>query len=917
MTLRFSGSCVIHRGHKNMKTKNLLLISAVILATVFPFQAQIPQEDSDFNKAKSIVAEMNSLPITFVKGETELTAAAQSNVKKIAKLFRMMPKSVIIQINVHVSEINEKTGNSLLSKSEAENLSNYRAVSIGASLVTPGFDINSMVLWGTYGSKYPVAANDTAEGRAKNARVEFLLSPESFNGDYADVLTNSNSPKAAEQTSENVEPMKEISNSSQTTNQSAQVAAKPDIKELFLAIDRKDMAEFNRLIAAGVDLKATHGEAKPTALHQAAVTGTTEMIKILLGKIYINERDANSRTPLFYAVAGKNLVNLKFLVRAGADMEQKDSGGSAFDEYADDAQISQYIAAAKADTARMWQALKANDAATALQLMTSGNASPNAVFEKQTPLVFAAAKGDQLLFDKILNAGGEVSTFVAALFPPHRTALDAAAENGSIDMVKKILARDLGWRKEDIIGNALAAAIRGKRDGIIPLLLAAGVNVNKGFDLNTPISEAARRGDAGLLKNLIAKGATKETLGASLYTAFDAPNSQAIFQTLLDAGADVNYSLLDVSALTRAAEEGNILILKLLTDKGAAQNNIQNAFVVAAEKNQVNAMRFLISLPAKPNLNGIRASLGGGTALTEAAKNNAFEAVRFLVARGAEINFVADLGLASDTALTAAVRKNNAPMVNYLLQLGANPKIAMEGGLMSNAKKTALDFAANKPEILKLLQNPPSATQIAKNVQFIKLMMSGSDFAAAEKYAEAIAEYNRALEIYPDSTGIYLRQIQTQLAMKNFDQAAATAQKIIDVCPKQKCDHTTQAEAHNYRAVALIRQQKFADAQPDAEKALEFCTKGEKPCGWLSSIYNNRGVIFREKRMLPEAVADLTKSIELAPNTARAYFHRAKTYLLIGDRAKAEADLSKAKQLDPRDEEIKNFVLPAAKANGK
>lgn len=774
-----------------------------------------------------------------------------------------------------------------------------------------------MVLWGTYGSKYPVAANDTAEGRAKNARVEFLLSPESFNGAYADVLTDSNSQKAAEKTSENTEPVKEISNSSQTTKPSTQVAAKPDIKELFLAIDRKDTAEFNRLIQAGVDLKATYGEGKPTALHQAAGFGTPEMIKVLLGRIAINERDANRRSPIFYAVAGKNLENLKFLVRAGANLEQEDSSYSTVDQYADDVQIKQYLAAAKADTARMWQALKANDSATALQLMTSGNASPNATFDKQTPLVFAAAKGDAALFDKILNAGGEVSTFVAALFPPHRTALDAAAEKGSMDMVKKILARDLGARKEDIVSNALAAAIRGKRDEIIPLLLAAGANVNKGFDMNTPIQEAARGGDQALLKNLIAKSATKETLGAALYTAFDAPNSTAVFQTLLDAGADVNYDLLDVSALTRAAEEGNIPILKLLTDKGAAQKNIQNAFVVAAEKNQVNAMRFLISLPAKPDLNGIRTSLNGGTALTEAAENNAFEAVRFLIARGADINFIADSGLSSDTALTAAVRKGNAAMVDYLQQLGANPKIAMEEGLLSNAKKTALDFAAKKPEILKLLQNPPSAAQIAKNVQFIKLMVSADDFVAAEKYAEAIAEYNRALEIYPDSTTIYLWQTSTLIRMKNFDQAAATARKTIDVCAKRKCDTATQAEAHNYRAVALIRQQKFADALPDVEKALEFCTKSDKPCGLLSSIYSNRGVIYREKRMLPEAVADLTKAIELAPNLARPYFHRAKTYVLIGDRSKAETDLSKAKQLDPRDEEIKNFVLPAAKAIGK
>lgn len=547
----------------------------------------------------------------------------------------------------------------------------------------------------------------------------------------------------------------------------AQTADKPDIKQLFLAIDRKDTAEFNRLIAAGIDLKATHGEGKPTALHQAAGFGTTEMIKTLLDKILIDERDASRRTPIFYAVAGKNLENLKFLVRAGANLQQKDKDGSTFDQYAEDAQIRQYIEASKSDTVRMWQALKANDQTLALRLMTSGSASPNAVFDNQTPLIFAALKGDTTLFDRILNAGGEVSTFISGIFPPYRTALDAAAEKGSTEMVRKILARNLGTQKTGILSNSLAAAIRGGRSEIIPLLLAEGANVNEGFDMNTPISEAARRGNTTVLENLIARQATKKTLGAALYSAFDAPNSQVVFQMLLDAGADVNYDLLGVSALTRAAEEGNVAILKLLTDKGADQNSIQNAFVAAAKKNQIDAMRLLMSLPAKPDLNRTGAALGSGTALIEAAKNSALEAVRFLVARGADINFVADGGLSSDTALTAAVRKDNAVMVSALLQLGANPKIAIKEGLLRNVRKTAFDYAANKPEILKLLQNPPPAVQTAESPQLSQTPVSKQSIDRAVELAIKInsaysIKFSPATETFSAADKDVLRKIAEQ-----------------------------------------------------------------------------------------------------------------------------------------------------------
>ena len=93
-------------------------------------------------------------------------------------------------------------------------------------------------------------------------------------------------------------------NNSQIPSEAVNSQQKPDIKELFLAIQSKDTAAVNRLIAAGVDLKATYGEAKSNALHQAAGFATPGIIKILLGKIDINERDASDRTPIFYAVAG-------------------------------------------------------------------------------------------------------------------------------------------------------------------------------------------------------------------------------------------------------------------------------------------------------------------------------------------------------------------------------------------------------------------------------------------------------------------------------------------------------------------------------------------------------------------------------------------------------------------------------------
>ena len=385
---------------------------------------------------------------------------------------------------------------------------------------------------------------------------------------------------------------------------------------------------------------------------------------------------------------------------------------------------------------------------------------------------------------------------------------------------------------------------------------------------------------------------------------------------MLDAGADVNQNTGGFSALTQAAEIGNIGILKLLTSKGAEQQSVQNAFVVAAEKNQVNAMRFLMSLAIKPDLNKKKQSLGS-TPLIEAAKNDAYEAVRYLIAKGANINLVEREDFDFDSPLTIAARNGNQAMVNYLLNLGANSAVGVRTGTFgSDGEKTALDFAADKSEVLKTLQKSIAPQQIAGNLEFLKFMINAGDLAYEQKLPEAVAEYNRSLAIYPDSNNIYLPQIPLTITLKDFASAGQTAGKVLAVCQKAQaqCNPATLAEAHNFRVVALIRLQKFEAALFDADKAVEFCVKGEKPCSFLGSIYNNRGVIYREKKMFKEALADLNKAIEIMPQTGRPYFHRARTHYLIGDFDKATADLTKARKLDATDEEIKTFQITREQA---
>ena len=61
--------------------------------------------------------------------------------------------------------------------------------------------------------------------------------------------------------------------------------------------------------------------------------------------------------------------------------------------------------------------------------------------------------------------------------------------------------------------------------------------------------------------------------------------------------------------------------------------------------------------------------------------------------------------------------------------------------------------------------------------------------------------------------------------------------------------------------------------------------------------YIMRGCAYAFKKNFNQAIDEETKAIQLNPNEARAYNFRGLFYKLIGEEAKSQADLSKAKAL--------------------
>ncbi len=100
--------------------------------------------------------------VSFVTGSAELTPASLEVLQKVARSLEAWPE-VAIEIRGHTDSVGASEAN--------RDLSQRRALAVRQYLVTLGISPGRLSAVG-FGEDEPIATNDTAEGRAKNRRVE-------------------------------------------------------------------------------------------------------------------------------------------------------------------------------------------------------------------------------------------------------------------------------------------------------------------------------------------------------------------------------------------------------------------------------------------------------------------------------------------------------------------------------------------------------------------------------------------------------------------------------------------------------------------------------------------------------------------------------------------------------------------------
>jgi ankyrin repeat protein len=254
------------------------------------------------------------------------------------------------------------------------------------------------------------------------------------------------------------------------------------------------------------------------------------------------------------------------------------------------------------------------------------------------------------------------------------------------------------------------AAMRGDLDTVRSLLEEkVDVNAAQG-DGTTALHWAAYRDDLELAQSLIKAGANLEAktrLGDITPLFMASKNgSAAMIELLLEAGADANATntTTGTSPLMLAAGAGKTDALKVVLAHGVDVNakditNGQTALMFAAMLNRGPAVKILAERGADLNLvtkvsrvqplrrrdNGDRdrdkrtTAMGGNGALHFAAREGQMDAVRELIAAGADVNLLTESD--SMSPITQAIVTGHFDIAKFLLDHDADPNLATDGGL--------------------------------------------------------------------------------------------------------------------------------------------------------------------------------------------------------------------------------------------
>jgi tetratricopeptide (TPR) repeat protein len=168
----------------------------------------------------------------------------------------------------------------------------------------------------------------------------------------------------------------------------------------------------------------------------------------------------------------------------------------------------------------------------------------------------------------------------------------------------------------------------------------------------------------------------------------------------------------------------------------------------------------------------------------------------------------------------------------------------------------------------------------------------GGIFLQQGRMDEAIAQYQKTLEIKPDDDEAYNNLGNVFLQQGRMDEAISCYQKALEINP-------SHAKALNNLGDAFRQQGRMDEAIAQFQKALAI-NPG------YAEVHNNLGSAFRQQGRMDEAIAQFQKALAINPDYAEAHYNLGNAFLQQGHMDKATAHFQQALTIKPGYVEAQN-----------
>lgn len=161
----------------------------------------------------------------------------------------------------------------------------------------------------------------------------------------------------------------------------------------------------------------------------------------------------------------------------------------------------------------------------------------------------------------------------------------------------------------------------------------------------------------------------------------------------------------------------------------------------------------------------------------------------------------------------------------------------------------------------------------------------GNAYFQRRRYAEALAEYNKAIELDPGCVAAYNGRGDVYNYQHQDDLAFAAYSSANQLDPNNAYAYSGLGDA--YYGLRMYKR-----ALAEFNRATELDPK-------LADPYNGRGIVYNDQRQHERALAEFNRAIELHPNESVIYSNRGNTYFALQRYEQALADFNRAIELDP------------------